>query len=652
MRILSLKKIARLLALATVSGVFFTAPLVSAQLVDPLGHPFYDPESGCVGISSSAASGSSRVYLLGDSWLARMKGVSPSIEETLMSRGMSVLGANSVVGRSINGRGQGDGNNQPQSGLEAIGQDRKDIQSADKIVVILGTNPDDYSGSIANFVNSFGNSNAQIYWVNTSANSSRSIARSASQANEAIRNYAATNSNFHVVDWFSVAFPGGNATSISTTASSSLMDSDRLHPSLGEGTSTLIDLIASSLGGGTGSVRQTSPSSSPASRGSLPQLAVDRMAPYEERVAVNRPVYEALAAKHQLSWQIFATLHIREAGADPNRSMLGGEPLGTKAVDSDNTPHTLEESGDKAAGFFKDLARGVYDIEITSNSSDEDLRHAFLAYNRGYRYKRVPASEGGPWPPEKSPYVMNLFSTEFMGPDGDGMLFPGGGNTDGRGWGEPSQRPGDKNSVPGAMTILAYLGMSLPGSGGSCGNVSATGDLVWPVVANGAPAGRVTACWSDLRTKTVSGGKYYHSGIDIGAAEGTDVLAVKAGRVVFAGQNTAYGNLVVIEHADDGIWSHYGHLVNIEPGITADTTVTSGQKIGGVGNTGISLGAHLHLNMYRSWPFGALPEGAGNSNGQETINPLTNGLVIPDSIQDIPNCKAYPNGGREDSLAL
>lgn len=92
-------------------------------------------------------------------------------------------------------------------------------------------------------------------------------------------------------------------------------------------------------------------------------------------------------------------------------------------------------------------------------------------------------------------------------------------------------------------------------------------------------------------------GLHGHNGIDIGATPGTPVLASASGRVIVAkigGYNGGYGNMIVITH-DNGIQTVYAHLraVNVSPG----QTVSQGQIIGGVGNTGRSTGPHLHFEV-------------------------------------------------------
>lgn len=88
-------------------------------------------------------------------------------------------------------------------------------------------------------------------------------------------------------------------------------------------------------------------------------------------------------------------------------------------------------------------------------------------------------------------------------------------------------------------------------------------------------------------------GHRLHKGLDIGAPEGTRVLAAARGLVVYADNEVSgYGNLVIVLHAD-GTTTWYAHLraAWVFPGMS----VEAGQTIGEVGETGIAHGPHLHF---------------------------------------------------------
>ncbi|MEU3604637.1 LysM peptidoglycan-binding domain-containing M23 family metallopeptidase [Streptomyces sp. NPDC035033] len=94
----------------------------------------------------------------------------------------------------------------------------------------------------------------------------------------------------------------------------------------------------------------------------------------------------------------------------------------------------------------------------------------------------------------------------------------------------------------------------------------------------------------------------YHTGADFIASSGTTVRAVGAGTVVSAGWSGAYGNEVVIQHAD-GNYSQYAHLSSLS--VSAGQSVSGGQQIGLSGSTGNSTGPHLHFEIRTAPSYGA-----------------------------------------------
>jgi murein DD-endopeptidase MepM/ murein hydrolase activator NlpD len=82
-----------------------------------------------------------------------------------------------------------------------------------------------------------------------------------------------------------------------------------------------------------------------------------------------------------------------------------------------------------------------------------------------------------------------------------------------------------------------------------------------------------------------------HSGMDFGAPEGTPVLAPARGKVMMAEKLIVTGLTVIIDHGMN-LYTTYYHMsgFDVKPG----DWVKPGQVIGKVGNTGFSLGAHLH----------------------------------------------------------
>ena len=85
-----------------------------------------------------------------------------------------------------------------------------------------------------------------------------------------------------------------------------------------------------------------------------------------------------------------------------------------------------------------------------------------------------------------------------------------------------------------------------------------------------------------------------HTGLDIACSSGTDIKAVAKGKVIFAENNGAYGNLVKIDHGN-GIETWYAHCSKIYTKVGKE--VKAGDVIAAVGTTGNSTGPHLHLEI-------------------------------------------------------
>ena len=116
--------------------------------------------------------------------------------------------------------------------------------------------------------------------------------------------------------------------------------------------------------------------------------------------------------------------------------------------------------------------------------------------------------------------------------------------------------------------------------------------FIWPL----PKTSKKITCQYGYRTHPVTGVKNsFHTGVDIGnAPTGTDIYAVKSGKVITAGWNTAYGNRVIIDHGN-GITTMYAHASKLL--VKVGDTVTQGQVIAKVGSTGYSTGPHLHFEV-------------------------------------------------------
>lgn len=116
----------------------------------------------------------------------------------------------------------------------------------------------------------------------------------------------------------------------------------------------------------------------------------------------------------------------------------------------------------------------------------------------------------------------------------------------------------------------------------------ATVPSIWPV------RGSVTAGFGE-RIDPLNGEGAFHSGMDIAAPTGTDVIASADGMVLSAGPESGYGNAILLDHGN-GLTTKYGHLSKVYVVVGQD--VKRGQVIGAVGSTGRTTGPHLHYEVH------------------------------------------------------
>lgn len=128
----------------------------------------------------------------------------------------------------------------------------------------------------------------------------------------------------------------------------------------------------------------------------------------------------------------------------------------------------------------------------------------------------------------------------------------------------------------------------------------------------------------------------FHSGTDLGAPQGTPVLAAFSGKVAVADFMGGYGLTVVLQHQNGSEETLYGHLseIFVKPG----ETVKQGEVIGRVGSTGLSTGPHLHFEFRKQTPEGWVvmdPGGALEYALSQFVNALKLGLAYPPKLATI-----------------
>ena len=99
------------------------------------------------------------------------------------------------------------------------------------------------------------------------------------------------------------------------------------------------------------------------------------------------------------------------------------------------------------------------------------------------------------------------------------------------------------------------------------------------------------------RQDPFSGEEAFHKGIDFAGTAGSQVMAVAAGVVTWAGERSGYGSLVEISHGN-GYVTRYGH--NQRTLVAVGQTVTRGQPVALMGSSGRSTGPHVHFEVLRN----------------------------------------------------
>ena len=131
---------------------------------------------------------------------------------------------------------------------------------------------------------------------------------------------------------------------------------------------------------------------------------------------------------------------------------------------------------------------------------------------------------------------------------------------------------------------------NVAGSGSTSNVTPSTSGFISPL-----PGGAYVTCAYGWRIHPIWGDKRFHSGVDLGASQGTPIYAIAAGTVTTATYGDANGYYVSISHGN-GYGSVYCHMTNYT--VSVGDSVSQGQVIGYVGSTGWSTGPHLHFEIH------------------------------------------------------
>ena len=98
------------------------------------------------------------------------------------------------------------------------------------------------------------------------------------------------------------------------------------------------------------------------------------------------------------------------------------------------------------------------------------------------------------------------------------------------------------------------------------------------------------------REHPVEGEERFHYGIDLAADSGTAVSCFANGTVTAVGESSSYGKYCIVTHSG-GYTTLYAHCSRIT--VSSGTSVSRGEKIAEVGETGMATGPHLHFELHQ-----------------------------------------------------
>lgn len=163
-----------------------------------------------------------------------------------------------------------------------------------------------------------------------------------------------------------------------------------------------------------------------------------------------------------------------------------------------------------------------------------------------------------------------------------------------------------------AFNIIAYGNLNINDTGGAAG----PGLFIWPF----SPS-LITSEYGPRDGR-------FHEGTDFAggaASAGNNIPATSGGTVYIQGYHSDWGNRIMIYHgvySGFEIYTHYCHMQSPSP-LSVGASVTQGQTVGQVGNTGLSFGAHLHYETHMVPPGGSLiwdPDNPGYGSDRTAVD--------------------------------
>ena len=148
-------------------------------------------------------------------------------------------------------------------------------------------------------------------------------------------------------------------------------------------------------------------------------------------------------------------------------------------------------------------------------------------------------------------------------------------------------------------------------------------ELIWPTL--GVVTQRFGENYESYKARFGTAG---HNGIDLASAEGTNVVAVADGMMMYSAWDDSYGWYVRLYHEQLGLHSFYAHMGNPLDGLSVGDTVKQGDLVGKMSSTGNSTGPHLHFELRAGNSYSYKDITAGHTKGR--FNPETAYYLLND----------------------
>jgi lysophospholipase L1-like esterase len=578
-----------------------------------MGALYYNTDACRPGGAVQPSSGSGSVYVLGDSITNQSSAKYPT---SLSAKGFTASTVNGSDGRSITGKGTtGD----KLSGLEAVAADAAKIQSANTVVVALGTNGGSTNANIQSIIQQIRSHNqaVNIFWVDTMVIGRPALAAQISSANKAIHESAAAN-NYRVISWAQKVSPGVDPKNITGNEQDSngyIRQSDQYVHLNPVGEDALVALVAENIT--TSNTNQSGSgcvcTAGGGAAGQSTELSQNIPDVWRSLIAAAAPQYPDVNPNlvatvlwvENRGWPEFKTSGwgVSNAGAagpwqfiSSSWASMGHDGDGDGRKDRDNPydavhaafKHHQGSAGKPIAAEFDGNAESSFQ-KIIFRRDNENLLSYAAKYNGGA--KTGPRDIGLKDFPrgENADYIILsywLLATDFQ------KTWKTTGS-----WGEFVDATSAGGLFGGTGSSTAPSG-SITGFS-ACGGASGSTVEGFPLQTTKATIkdGIEGMKWC---YENQSNCHHDYNAADIFVPTGTKVVAVKSGTVLTASdvadRPSSSGSRVTIKGDDDNIY-YYAHMGAGTLVVEKGQTITAGTVLGEVGTNANAMGTPRHLHF-------------------------------------------------------